>query len=152
MRSPAEGIGTTTSQSYSDTTAAAGVAYLYRVRSVKNGTSSLPSAPDLATTILFTDAPLVAGTTSIRNVHIMELRTAMNAARATAGLGAASFTDPNVSGVMVRKVHIEELRAVLDDARSRLGLPALAYTDLTLTAGVTMAKVAHVAQLRGGVQ
>ncbi|MGZ4808496.1 MAG: hypothetical protein ACXV7D_04130 [Thermoanaerobaculia bacterium] len=44
--------------------------------------------PDLATTVIFTDSSLVAGTTVVKSVHVTELRTAANAVRQLAGLAA----------------------------------------------------------------
>ena len=40
------------------------------------------SAPDVATTVVFQDDPLVAGTTIVKKNHIDQLRTAINAMRA----------------------------------------------------------------------
>jgi hypothetical protein len=74
--------------------------YLYQVREV-DGSNNVgpPSNLDLATTILFTDDPVVARSTVIKAVHLTELRTAVNAVRAAAGLSPATFTDTIVSGV-----------------------------------------------------
>lgn len=145
-------VGSSLNTTWSDTTAVAGVTYVYRVRAVRNGTSSLPSQPDLATTTFFADGPIVSGATMIRAAHVGELRAAVNAVRYTAGLAAATFTDPILSGVAIKTLHIGELRAALDEARAALGLSALTYTDPTLTPGTTVAKGAHVNELRGGVQ
>lgn len=144
-------IATTTAQSYSDTSAVAGTAYLYRVRAVKSNTSSAASAPDLATTVIFADDPLVSGQSLIRAQHIADLRTAVNAVRATAGLSQTTFTDGSLAGVEMKTVHIQELRAALDQARSTLALGALTYSDQPLAAGVVI-KRAHVEELRGGVK
>jgi hypothetical protein len=140
-----------TTQSYTDTTAAPNTAYLYRVRAVfTSGAPSPYSASDLATTVLFTDDPLTVGVTSIQAVHFNELRVAVGAVRATAGLGAATWTDAALAGVRIKAVHVEELRARLDEARSALGLSVTGYTDAPLP-GVTVKKV-HVEELRQRVK
>jgi hypothetical protein len=99
--------------------------------------SSANSAPDLATTVIFTDDPLVAGTTLIKAVHLAELRTAVNAVRALAGLAAATFTDAATPGVVVKAVHITQLRTGLDAALTALVLPAGGYTN-AVAAGVVI--------------
>ena len=144
-------VGSSTTRSYSDTTAAANTAYLYRVRAVKSGTSSEPSGPDLATTVIFADDPLVSGQTPIRAQHILDLRTAVNAVRTTAGLAQSSFTDASLAGVNAKTAHIQELRSALDGARSQLLLAPLSYTDQPLANGLFIKRV-HVDQVRGGVK
>ncbi len=144
-------LGSAGSTSLSDTGASANTAYLYRVRAV--GARCNPGAygaSDLATTILFTDDPLVAGTDTVQVVHIMELRTAVNAIHVLAGLGSATFTDPAVTPRLttIKAVHLTDLRAQLDAARASLGLTPLAYTDGTVIAGSTLIKAAHVRELR----
>lgn len=144
---------TTTSTSFQDTTASPNTAYLYRVRALDpaNNPGSY-SSPDLATTVVFTDDPLVPQSTVIQAAHIDELRTAVNAVRTTAGLSGATFTDPLPSGINVKAVHVQELRSNLDPARSNLGLGALTYTDSTIVLGSTVVKAIHVAELRDGVK
>ncbi len=103
-------------------------------------------AASTPTAVVFTDDPLVAGVTRIKAVHLAELRQAVNNVRARAGLGAASFTDAAVPGVVVKAIHILELRTALDAARSILGLPTGGYTDASLT-GVRV-KAVHFQELR----
>lgn len=138
---------------YVDNSVTAGTTYLYKVRSVDASSQrSGYTTPDPATTILFTDDPLVSNTTRIRAVHLTELRQAVNAMRAAAGLSAASFTDPSPAGVRVKKVHVEELRTALNAARTTLGLAAAPFTDPTLVSNTTRVKAAHVQELRTGVK
>jgi hypothetical protein len=85
-------------------------------------------------------------------VHITQLRTAVNAVRAAAGLGAQSFTDPSLPAVKIKATHVTQLRTALDAARTAIGLPAVSYTDSTITAGSTVLKTAHIADLRNGVK
>jgi hypothetical protein len=142
-------IGTPAGNSYSDTTASANTAYLYRARAVNGSGTSANSAPDLATTVIFTDAPLTAGTT-IKAVHLSQLRTAVDAVRLLAALGAGGYSDAAVPGTRIRAVHVTELRSALDPARAALSLSALGYTDPML-AGIVV-KAVHFQQLRDGVR
>jgi len=147
-------LTTTSSTSYSDLSVTAGGTYVYKVRAIDASTRQSPfSAPDAATTIFFTDDPLIAGSTTVKAVHVTELRQAVNAMRATAGLGATSFTDAELTGgVPVKAVHVQELRTALSQARTALGLTAIAYTDPTLTVGTTLLKAVHFQELRSGVK
>ncbi len=130
-------IGTSTGGSLTDTTAAAGTAYLYKVHAIAPAASPF-GAPDLATTVLFTDPTLVAGT-AVKAAHFTELRTAVDAVRTLAGLSGGTYTDPTLTpGVTtVKAAHVTDLRSALDAARSTLLLPAISYTTPTITAGST---------------
>jgi len=121
------------------------------VRATDGSTVTLPSNSDLATTIVFTDDPVVATSTIIKAVHVTELRTAVNAIRAAAGLPPANFTDTLSAGIFMKRIHITELRSNLDEARVALGLIAMQYTDPALAAG-TIIKAAHIRELRSGVK
>lgn len=146
-------LGDSAVSTFTDATAAANTAYLYRITAVDgDGHESAPSGVDLATTVIFTDPSLVAGVTPVRAAHVAQLRTAINAVRALALLGAASFTDPSLSGTTIRTGHIAQLRTALAPARTALGLPALTFTDPTLTAQSTRIKAPHVNELRAGVR
>ena len=61
--------------------------------------------------ITFADAPLTAGQ-PIRSVHVTQLRTALDEARAAAVLGGLSYTDPTITGgvTTMKGAHIIELR------------------------------------------
>jgi hypothetical protein len=140
-----------TAAAFTDTTASAGAAYLYRVRAVfAGGATSEYSNRDLATTFTFADDPLVAEVTPVKGQHVAELRQAVNAVRAAAGLSAAGWTDASLSGQWIKAVHMEELRARVDEALTALGLATNAYTDPSLS-GVTVRKV-HVEELRARVR
>jgi len=155
-KSPSSGyttLVTTSSTNYTDTAVVAGASYVYKVRAVDAAAhQSAFSTPDAATTIFFTDDPLIAATTRTKAVHMTELRQAVNAMRATAGLGAASFTDASLAGVAVKATHIQELRTALNQARTALGMSAITVTDPTLTAGTSIVRAVHVQELRGGVK
>ena len=146
-------LTTTASTSYSDASVSSGATYVYKVRAIDSSSRDSPfSAPDAATTIVFTDDPLVTNTTAIKAVHLMEVRQAVNAMRAAAGLAPASFTDATLTGVPIKAAHVQQLRAALDEARAALGLAALVYTDPALVTATTTVKAAHVQQLRDGVK
>jgi subtilisin-like proprotein convertase family protein len=130
---------------------AAGTSYLYKVRSF-NGSESPDSERDLATTVLFTDPSLVAGTTEVKAVHVMELLTAVNAVLTLAAQPAITLPPTPAVGVAISRQHILNLRSGLDTARSILSLSAPLYTDLTVTSGSTLVKAAHLNELRTGVQ
>jgi hypothetical protein len=97
---------------------------------------------------VFTDDTLVIGVTTAKAQHIIELRQAVDAMRAVAGLGGAPWTDPTLSpaSTFIRAVHIQELRAYLNDAASRLGYSTSSYTDPTLTG--FLIKSVHIEELR----
>lgn len=143
-------IDTSVSNSFTDNTAIANTAYLYRVRATAGATTSPDSNYDLATTIVFTDPSLSTGVT-MKAVHMTEARTAVNAVRTLAGIGAGTFTDPSlVAGITAKATHLNELRSYLSAARLTLSLPTLTYTD-TITSG-SAAKALHVTEIRNGTQ
>jgi uncharacterized repeat protein (TIGR01451 family) len=144
-------VGAPLSNSFVDSSLTPATTYVYRVRAVDASTIGSLSNVDLATTILFTDDPIIAGSTFIRAVHLTELRTAVNAVRAAAGLPPATFSDASLTAGMARAVHVTELRSGLDSARPVLALPPIAYTDPALTAG-TRIKAVHLRELRAGVK
>ncbi|HSP16800.1 MAG TPA: hypothetical protein VLV78_18790 [Thermoanaerobaculia bacterium] len=146
-------LTTTASTNFTDTPVSAGTTYVYKVRAIDASSRPSPfSAPEAATTILFTDDPVAATATSIKAVHVTELRQAINAMRVAAGLGTFTFTDATLAGTPVRALHIQEMRTALDPARAALGLGAISYTDSSIVAGTTAIKAAHVQQLRNGVK
>ncbi len=72
----------------------------------------------------------------------------MNAVRATAGLAAATFTDPTITAgtTKTKALHLSELRNALSTALTTLGFPSP-----TFTAGLAAAsqiKAVHVQELR----
>ncbi len=146
-------VGSPSTNAFTDNTVSADTTYLYRVRAIApSDDPSGFSTIDPATTVLFTDDPLTATVTTIKAVHLTQLRTAVNAFRAAADLDPLG-ADPTVAvGATVQAEHILDLRLGLDTARSVLALSALSYTDPSLTPGVTTAKAAHVTELRNGVK
>ncbi len=141
-------VGSPSSPAFTDATVSADTTYLYRVRAVGGGQSSAFSNIDAATTMVFTDDPIVASSTKVKAVHLTELRAAVNAMRAAADL-APLGSDPSVAvGAIIRAHHITDLRTALDAARSAIGLPAIAYTDPS----PTLIRAVHITQLRNGVK
>lgn len=129
--------------SHDDTGRTANKTYLYRVRAVA-GAASPFSNTDAATTIVFTDDPPVI----VKAVHLTELRTAVNAMRASAGL-APLAADPTIgAGQVARASHITALRTGVTEARTAIGMPSSSFTDATLTT----IKAVHVTELRVSVR
>ena len=106
---------------------------------------------NFAITSGFTEDPIVAGATSVKAVHITELRARINALRAAAGLPAFDWTDATLtaSATIVRATHVMELRTALNDAYAAMGRPSPTYTDQSL-AGITIKSV-HISELRNAV-
>jgi hypothetical protein len=145
-------VGISPINSFTDLAVVGNAAYLYKVRAVDAlGKRSSFSNLDLATTVPFTNDPIIAFTTVVKAEHITQLRTAVNAVRALASLGAASFTDPTLTTAnVIKAAHVTELRNALDPARVNLGLPSLSYTDSPL-AGLAV-KAIHFQELRNAVK
>lgn len=145
---------------YTDTiTGSSGVtAYLYRVRAANSSNTNFSDYTiDLATTITFTDGQLTAGVTPIKAVHLTELRQAVNAVRALAGLGQASWTypDPVSTPVAQRRVihwqDVAEMRSKLDEALNPLNR-VQAYPATPAVASGAPIKAVHFTQIRDRVQ
>lgn len=139
-------VGTSTTIAFSDPSAFASTAYRYRVRAVGAGGTSAFSTPDLATTLFFTTDPI------IRRSHLIELRDAVNAVRATAGLPAQTWTDDAITpGVTkVRALHVTELRNALGAALTALGVPVPTFGG---TLGTTVnIQASHFTELRTAVR
>jgi hypothetical protein len=124
-------VGTASQASFTDSTAQAGKAYLYCVQTLVNGGTSLCSNEDLATTVVFTTDPLVAGSTKILATHLGQVRTAANAVRTLAGLSTTSFSG-GTSGSMVKATDITSVRTALDAGMSALGLATGGWTTSSL--------------------
>jgi hypothetical protein len=141
--------GTNTLTTFSESGLTPSTTYLYKVRAIKaDTTASGYSAIDPATTIVFTDPSLTACPTLIRPLHITELRAAINAARASVGQTAFTFTDPSLgAGAKIKAVHVTELRTALAPVLSAIAVTP-SYTDPTIVAGTTVVKATHIQELR----
>jgi hypothetical protein len=86
-------------------------------------------------------------------VHVTELRLAVNALRAAAGMGASTFTDPTLSNtILIRGVHLQELRTALSQARTSLSLSSVGFTDSVVSVGATNIRAVHLQELRNAVK
>lgn len=103
--------------------------------------------------LVFTDDPLVAGTTAVKAVHITELRTSIDTVRARNGLAAYTWTDTTlVAGTTtVKAVHVTELRTALSAAYVAAGRAAPTWATATLTAGSTTITAAIITEIRSAV-
>ena len=150
--SPFVTIHTTSATGFTDTVPA-GTAHVYKVRAVDPAGTSPYSSPDAAATFFFTDDPLIPLATGVKALHVNELRQAVNALRAAAGLPPAIFTGPAVTiATSVKASHLRELRIALSQARTPLGLGSVTFTDATVTEGATQVRAVHLTELRNGVK
>lgn len=133
-------------------TVSANAAYLYRVRAVTASGTSEDSDADLATTVMFTDDPLVTGSTVVKAGHFDQLRTAALAVQALAGQALTTFTDASLLSMPVRTIHLVELRTAIAAARGALGLAPVTHADPTITAGSTLIRETHIRTLRDSVK
>lgn len=140
-------------RSYNDTGVALNSAYLYRVSAVfSNAGTSDYSNQDLATAVAYSDDPLVAGVTTVKAAHLTQMRAAVDAVRALAGVGAASWqTNPSPApGGSILAAHSVELRSNLNPALSALGVTQMP-SDSTLAVGLPV-KAAHIQDVREKVR
>jgi hypothetical protein len=144
-------VATTNQLSYNDDSVSPNIAYLYKVRTLVPLVSAY-SAADLATSIVFTDPTLTAQ--KVKAVHFTQLRTAVNAVRALAGLSAQTFTDSTLTAgsTKVKRLHLIELRSAIDAARAALSLPAIGYARPTISAGSSIVLGNDLVELRNGVK
>jgi alpha-L-arabinofuranosidase len=145
-------IATVSDLSYSDHGVSAGHAYVYRVRALGDGDPSEYSDPALATTVTFSDDPLMAGATIVRASHLTEIREAVNAVRATAAATLQSWTDsPVMTGsTLIRAAHILELRTSLTGAFALLDLQPPSFAN-SIEAG-SVIRAADLQELRNAVR
>lgn len=96
------------------------------------------------TPAVFTDNPIVAGTTIVKALHINEIRTAINRYRASVGLAASTWSTPTLTAgsTIISATDITEMRSALVAA-----IPAATFTDAGLAAGHVISAV-HVQELR----
>jgi hypothetical protein len=136
------------SSSYTTAALTNNTKYWVRVSNI-NGSADSAAAE---ITVAFTDSTLTAGTSVIRALHIMELRTRINGLRARYSLSPFSFTDPTITGgtTTIRAQHIIELRTALAQVYVAAAATPPTYADPSLAAGATV-KLVHIAELRTAV-
>jgi ELWxxDGT repeat protein len=145
-------IGTVSTTQFSDTAVTANNTYFYRVIGRgANGAVSPFSNTDLASTRAFTDDPLMAKVTRIKAAHVNELRAAVNAARAAAGLPPFAFSTAPTIGALVRGTHVTELRTALTSVFTALSTAAPVFTDASIAAGNPIRAV-HIQELRNALK
>jgi hypothetical protein len=101
--------------------------------------------------LIFTDATLTPRSTTVKAVHVAELRAAVNQLRAVNDLGSFGFADGSLvpTSTIIKGVHVGQLRTALCGAYTAAGLPCPTYgTDPTITPGQTKIKAQHVIDLR----
>ena len=96
---------------------------------------------------------LVPGTTPLRAIHFLELRTRIAALRTREGLPPVRWTDPvlTVGVTPVKRVHLTELRKALGETYDAAGRSRPTYTDPIVTVGLTAIKAVHVVELRNAI-
>lgn len=132
----------------------AGRAYVYRVTAIDTQqVSSDPSNPDLATTMAFSNDPLLGpaegGGSPIRGLHISELRQAIDAVRIAAGLAPVWSSYAPATGP-VSPSHFVELRTRLNEGRAELLLPPVTFSGNVASLQAILRST--VTELRNGVK
>jgi hypothetical protein len=102
------------------------------VQTFASGGGSACSNVDLATTVMFTTDPLVAGSTKILATQLGELRTAANAVRTLAGLTTTSFSGGTI-GSKVKAADVTSVRTALDAGMGALGFATGGWTTSSLS-------------------
>lgn len=99
--------------------------------------------------VVFTDDTLIAGVTTAKAQHIIELRQAVDALRVVAGLSPAPWTDAVLepTNSTIKDVYIQELRSLLEEAAATLGYQGQTYTDASSLRGFSIKRV-HIEELR----
>jgi hypothetical protein len=121
-------VGTPVAQSFTDTTAAPGSAYIYKVRAVMADGSMSAFAADYAHTYVLTDASLVG--VRVKAAHVLEPRAIVQGLRDAAGMPPAAFSDVVLASVTARRAHITELRDAINALRTALGLTPFGFSSL----------------------
>jgi hypothetical protein len=130
---------TTAGSPLTDNSAPPASTLLYDVRAVDASGASVSSysAPDVATTVVFST---VAQRGLINYAHVSELLDALNRLRALGGSPAVMWSDILPAGVpapaqhgTIKAAHLSALRAATDQALNALGVSYRPYTDGDLT-------------------
>jgi hypothetical protein len=114
-----------------------------------SGNVSPMSAPDLATTVTFTDE-LQPNLSKVKALHMTQLRLAIDSVRMFAVLAAYSYSNTIAADQPIRATDVQQMRTALAQARTAIGLPAISFTDPTLTPPTSKIRAAHVNELRDG--
>lgn len=99
--------------------------------------------------LTFTDDPLQAAATSIKAVHLTELRTAINSIRTRYALPAVIWpSGPISSTTVVRAVHLTELRSALAAVYTAAAIAVPTWSPATIVPGTTVVAAAQITQVR----
>lgn len=143
-------VGSTGTTSFNDSTAQPGKSYLYKVEAKNSaGVVRSTSALDLATTVIFSDDPIVFRSTRTKAAHILELRQAANAVRALTGQAPLTFPFIGV-GMPIKASDITELRTAINNALIAAGRGSVTWVD-GVGAGKPV-KTLHIQQMRNVVK
>jgi hypothetical protein len=98
------------------------------------------------------DAVIIAGTTPVRAIHIVEMRIGIDLARARFGLAASAWTDATVAvgATPIRAMHINELRTALLQAYAAAKRPLPSFTDAVISSD-TIVRAVHFNELRAAI-
>lgn len=133
-----------------DSNVTSGSSYLYRVRAVEqvNSCALVPSAPSnmvMGTAMSFQSTAVGQ---PIRAQHFDAVRTAINAVRAAANIGQATWLRNDLTNLQIKATDVQELRDRLGEALNQLNIPVGNYTDPVLTVNSTTIKSAHLQELQ----
>ena len=98
----------------------------------------------------FTDPVLMAGTTPIKAIHVLELRARIDAVRSARGLSPYSWTNTSLVAVTITAAHLLELRSALAAAYVAAGATPPAYSE-EIIATVTPIRATHIQELRSAL-
>jgi len=114
--------GTITGTTYDDSGLSAGTTYLYKVKAVVGGTPTDASAPDLATTVTFTNDNDLHNR-AVSSGYLTEVRNAVNDVLVAAGMATQTFSGGG-SNVAIRATDVTDLRTALIQAYRHIGMPS----------------------------
>ena len=94
------------------------------------------------------------GLSNTLEVHVMELRSAIDTLRAVNHLAPIGWTDvtPSPEITTVESFYISDLRAALTATYRAVNIAAPQFTDPDIIPGVTVIKAAHLNELREAVR
>ena len=123
-------------------------------RDAAGNTKTVSLTVTLSGTAAFTDDPVVAQSTPVKAVHLIEARAAIDSVRAVHGLPTFGWTDPALTqGITPAKaVHLTELRTALNQAYQAASRALPTYTDATVVTRVTVITAVQLNELRTAVR
>ena len=131
-----------------------GLSWYFAGVQLRNDTWPDPLAGGVTVPGTFTDDPLVAQSTPIKALHILEARAAIDRVRVARGLTPFRWTDRVLlsGSTPVKGIHVLELRTALNQAYQAAGPTLPAYTDPAIGAGLTIMSAVHLNELRAAVR